>query len=377
MTHDNVTILQPKTGQATKVLINIDGHWQVQPSKMAKFFRHRLAPVSNMLELVELLEAQVHKPNEFLIRGHPTPEVAATLDRFVRRLAYPDKDGHPPTFYEFPRRWLLLDYDKVETPHHPLNGTENALYLRDRLPEPFHNAACWWCHTSSAGIKPGVNMRLAFWLSRPLKSGECSDYLSHGLLDGVLFQTCQPHYIAAPINRSGLPDPVVTRSGLCMADSPQVELPPTLTTPTGSPVSHTRLREYDLKHHIDRIALATPSRAFDTILQALHHTPEAGDNPFGGYGRHDALLNASFLAARVLADDHLENTLTLRFVVLGLASTAYELGLTNSWDVGRHIYRGFRTAGFDDLTVQIITTILSSGIPPSCPLPPTPQAHHN
>ena len=79
-----------------------------------------------------------------------------------------------PMFEEQGTAWVLLDYDKVQGEpdwRSDLPGT--AMWLRDRLPEPFHGASCWYQATGSAAdlTKPdlggaAVCMRLGFGLDR-------------------------------------------------------------------------------------------------------------------------------------------------------------------------------------------------------------------
>ena len=68
-----------------------------------------------------------------------------------------------------PRRWVVIDFDDVPGPYRfdPRDGELAAIYCRTLLPEPWRRCSYWWGLSSSAGFKPGVRIKLAFWLDRP------------------------------------------------------------------------------------------------------------------------------------------------------------------------------------------------------------------
>ena len=48
------------------------------------------------------------------------------------------------------------------------DGALAAIYCRTLLPKPWQRCAFWWGFSSSAGFRPGIRIKLAFWLSRPV-----------------------------------------------------------------------------------------------------------------------------------------------------------------------------------------------------------------
>ncbi len=119
----------------------------------------------------------------------------------VRRLAYPDPEtGDIPTLAAVPHWWCLLDMDGVERPEnvppHDLIGCAQAAI--QRLPQAFHGIRCIAVATASHGIKPGLRLRLAFWLSRATTGEELGYWLRTYPVDPCTFRTAQPIYTAAP-----------------------------------------------------------------------------------------------------------------------------------------------------------------------------------
>ena len=67
--------------------------------------------------------------------------------------------------------------------------------------------------SSSAGFKPGVRIKLAFWLNRPVLGAEIERHLKGCPIDASTLRCVQPIYVARPI-LVGVPDPIEQRTGL-------------------------------------------------------------------------------------------------------------------------------------------------------------------
>ena len=67
------------------------------------------------------------------------------------------------------------------------------------LPEEFWTADCIVQATAGHGIKPGMRLRLWFWLSRPLGRGELDRWFANSPVDRSVFRTVQAIYTAAPV----------------------------------------------------------------------------------------------------------------------------------------------------------------------------------
>jgi hypothetical protein len=151
-----------------------------------------------------------------------------------------------PTFEDRPRRWAILDVDRVRAPDHliddwiddPDSVVEHVLEL---LPPPFRTATCWWSISSSAAI-PGTHgrevasefkLKLAFWLSRALLGPEVKRWMAaeQAPVDPAVFGAVQLIYIARPGFGDGLHDPVPRRSGIWQGEVDTVAVPPLLPEP--------------------------------------------------------------------------------------------------------------------------------------------------
>ena len=67
--------------------------------------------------------------------------------------------------------------------------------------------------TSSAGLKPGVRLRLWYWLDRAVDDQPCKRWLEASPVDRSLFSPVQAHYIARPNFADLADEPVPQRSG--------------------------------------------------------------------------------------------------------------------------------------------------------------------
>ena len=153
-----------------------------------------------------------------------------------------------PTFEERPRRWLILDVDRVPVPPHlgedwpfePETVVEHVLGL---LPEPFAEASCWWqlsssamtpaCGSTPAATSDTVRIKLGFWLSRPLGSRDAKLWMlaEQAPVDPAVLQTIQLTYIAHPIFAGGLIDPLPRRIGFRAGLDSVVQVPDPLPRP--------------------------------------------------------------------------------------------------------------------------------------------------
>lgn len=267
---------------ATKRIFMVDGQWQVDPYGQETWFSVREVPVHDIKSLGSALAALERDRFSFVIRGRPLP----TTDRArCRRLLHDQlEDGAevPATFEPCARHCIALDFDALPTPQwdpdhlarrreairadfamrsHPASpiwrvDDEGELPLGDNmdiagdadptpidpvrdwalvcaasvatLPAEFQGITAWWQMTSSAGIKPGIRLRLWFWLDRPVSDAEAKRWLEGCPVDTALYNPVQAHYVAAPIFDPTSLDPVPKRSGWfwrCANMVPVPELP--------------------------------------------------------------------------------------------------------------------------------------------------------
>jgi hypothetical protein len=187
--------------------------------EMPKHFAVHEREVDSFEGMVEILEDVQTHPNQAVIRG--APKATTNRSKTVRR-----SRGKDATFEACPRRCLMVDIDSLTAPEgvDPLDADEAVEFILPLLPEPFQAASCRWQFTSSAGVKPGIRMRLAFWLDRPVSDDEAKTWLADSPADLSLYHPIQQHYTANPIF-TGMPDPIAVRSGVWRGEDDTVAVP--------------------------------------------------------------------------------------------------------------------------------------------------------
>jgi hypothetical protein len=260
---DSLTVLTSLGRKlATKRISQVNGRFEIEPYARAAWFSVREQPVHDIASLGRSLSVLERDPYYFVIRGRPLPGSDRTR---CRRLLYEQiEDGVEvaATFKTCARPWLAVDFDDLPAPvwdQEQLARLREAIE-RDRVanpqpaplwrvgdlgeldpqsgddldPEPidpardwslichaavatlpaeFYGISCWWQMTSSAGIKPGIRLRLWFWLDRPVSDTEAKRWLESCPVDRGLYNPIQAHYVAAPLFDPPDLDPVPQRSG--------------------------------------------------------------------------------------------------------------------------------------------------------------------
>lgn len=187
-------------------------------------------PLSDLAALHDLLQIMQDRRDCAVIRGAP---IGGNRTRTRRMLHADPKTGEAATLREMPRRWLALDLDSLPAPAglDLFNLPSCARAARAALPAAFVDAACIVQATASHTIKPGLRLRLWFWLARPLGGGELKRWLAGSPVDCSVFGAAQPIYTAAPIFCAGT-DPIPSRLALLpgeqevAAPSPEALAPP-------------------------------------------------------------------------------------------------------------------------------------------------------
>jgi hypothetical protein len=280
---DNVTLLATLDGKVLTKRIRRarDGEFLVASYDKATWFAVAERPVASLIDLGRLLASLETWPSVCIIRGRPLPDI--NHDR-CRRLKDSDPGhGTPPSFEPTARRWIGIDFDSLPAPiwdpdrlsrrraaierdrakhgtplpkgeddgeEIDLDGDEDpapidpvrdwAIAIRAAviaLPPEFHDASAWWTMTSSAGIKPGVRLRLLYWCDRPVSDAECKRWLQASPVDTSLYGAVAIHYTAAPIFDDPTDDPVLQRSGWWWRHQNTVVVPDLSPPPTPQPRS--------------------------------------------------------------------------------------------------------------------------------------------
>lgn len=332
---DTVTILRSPGRYATKQFsLGADGKIVSKGYDEAKHFRVFERTVSSLVTLGQLLDRISMDPFSTVIRARPVEGI----DRqYARRLLHADREtGDPATFEACARQWLLIDVDKIEQepPCDATNGPALAQWIIGLLPPEFAGAAHWWALTSSAGIKPGVRMRLAFWLERAVEQWELDAWFLDSPVDRSVFRPVQVIYLAAPIFR-GMCDPISRRSGVVTDGLPIVEVPTIVLPQTVPPPAWLPQRSWVQVAEGKR----TPESDLAGALQAFANTTEAGTNAFGGVGRHHALFTAALSVCHHIKRGRLTKA-RVKAEFLQVAA-----GLDRQVEIERHIDNAFRQGG--------------------------------
>jgi hypothetical protein len=311
----------------------------------AKRFSIRRVPIDDVHELARALDAI--RWDEFVVMGEPLPGVArrATL----RRLLPDPETGEGPTFREQPRRYALVDFDHLPGPYRfdPLDGELAAEHARATLPTCCRRATCWWQLTSQAGLVPGLRLRLALWLDRPLGRNELERLFAGAPVDPATFRPVQPIYVARPILR-GVPDPVKRRSGVLADRDDAVRVP---ELPEAPPAARTPRATHspEGKRYVSG---GTPEVA-RLRLAALCGAVERADVG----GRHRCLLWA---AARAV---ELDDALSREEIAAQLVAAARAAGLNEpDAELARHVRNGFKIGVFGERPPVRVESINGVGI---------------
>lgn len=230
-TWDTVTVLRARGRRLAKA---IDRDGSITDYDSAKHFDLTEIPIDGLDHLEEDLQRLLHQPDRCIVRGQIAD---AGRTRSVRRLLHPDGD-ELPTLVEIPRRWLALDIDGIARPANVVAAdlVTCAGIAIAALPPEFHAARCLVQATASHGIKPGLRLRLWYWLDRPTRSAELKRWLPAELVDHAVFGAAQIVYTARPAFEVGSRDPLPVRlvrlpqGAACVTvpDLPEPEKPPPL-----------------------------------------------------------------------------------------------------------------------------------------------------
>jgi hypothetical protein len=217
MTTDFITLLTAmgKSQILTKrISQGVNGHPVIRDYDNVKRFDFKTIEVAGLEDITKVLDSV--GSNAAITIGKPTE--AAVMG--ARRLMYDDpKTGERATLSKTMHRYLLIDLDCAPCPEglDPIADPEAAVeYVgRQHLPEELHNRDVYWQLTSGAGIKPGIRLRLCYWLDRLLSCEEMKQWVGKlDYVDGSIYTPNQLIYVAKPIFAKGLTDPVPRRSGI-------------------------------------------------------------------------------------------------------------------------------------------------------------------
>ena len=206
-----------------------DGSWKKTADYDAGFtFGAMARECPDLQSLARLIEDIREDGNGFIVRGelddagHAACKEADARNRVhkIARRKNDKGDGIPAHLTEAPRQWVMLDIDGWPLPPDADLATDPTAVIDEAihalLPEPFHNAECFWQLSSSAGFAVGVlKAHPFFWLSEPHDNAYLRAWFRYHapLVDWKApFSAVQPHYITDPTLTGGV-DPLPVRTG--------------------------------------------------------------------------------------------------------------------------------------------------------------------
>ena len=268
---DTITILRGMPGRRLAKLVHADGTVEdYDAGYLFDLFPQRVAGIEDLDSLVQRL---LPRPDCCAVWGVP---VDLERMRKVRRLVYADKKtGDGPTLRDASHSWVAIDFDGVA----PIGATvagDIAACGRTAiatLPAEFRTSTCLVQATAGFGLKPGIRVRLWYWLSRPISSAEAKRWLGRSV-DLCTFRTCQPIFTAAPVFAPGARDHLPTRIAF-VPGAVAVAVPPPerLAPPAPRPAARVVLRETTgdyVRHALTasalRVRTAPVGNRHDTIV---------------------------------------------------------------------------------------------------------------
>jgi hypothetical protein len=217
---DSITILHARGRRLAKV---ISADSSITDYDSARLYDLSVVELAGLEALESLLRRLAHRPDCCIVRGTIADP---SRTRKVRRLLYHDREtDDPPTLRDEPRRWLALDIDSLPRPEEiaPRDLAGCAGIAIKTLPREFHATRCIVQATGSHGLKPGIRLRLWYWLTWRVATRELRRWLRGSPVDHAIFSPAQITYTAAPLLGAGAIDPVPERllplpgSGDCVA----------------------------------------------------------------------------------------------------------------------------------------------------------------
>ncbi len=169
----------------------------------------RSVPVLDLADLYRILTRIAAHPDKCVFWQVPAPDLDPAEP--VRRLAA-ERHGDDRTLIDPPngQQWFAVDVDSAagaDFPANPAGAAASIVRLLGLAPD----VGYVWQATGSAGFKPGIRLRLWFWLDVPTTRGQLQAWTeSTPLADPTLNDAGRIHYTADPILAPGVADPMAS-----------------------------------------------------------------------------------------------------------------------------------------------------------------------
>jgi hypothetical protein len=224
---------------------------------VSQYLEYETVTFDGLRGLFKLIKKLATNPRKFVIRGGLRSDAPQRNDGCVCRTSRRQPDGEEPYFEEVALAWAMIDLDKLENPNvlDPIS-IEAMQYIRSLLPPEFHDVACVYSLSASAGFSESsrISGHLWFVFDRSVSSQELKVWLAGYPVDKKLFQCVQPHFIASPVFRDGIVDPIGgDRNGLLPGSHTVVSVPdidlrkPVYSGDAGAGVGLEAARGYEAK----------------------------------------------------------------------------------------------------------------------------------
>ena len=229
---DALTVLTTKGPLATKRIIAVqDGEPKIESYGKAQRFSFDEWDVSSFDEMAAALKALQRRERSFVVRGKPAEGIKRM--RRTARAASTRAAREPAT--------LIPSAAALAAVRYGFRRSARRASTRFSSPMPSSSMSSSYCpknftasrssgaFTSGHGIKPGIRIRLWFWLDRPVSDAEIKLWLAppiaEKLIDPALYYAgCRRSTPPTPIF-VGMPDPVPYRCGVWRGHSDAVEVP--------------------------------------------------------------------------------------------------------------------------------------------------------
>ena len=189
------------------------------------WFEAKEIPIGAIANVHDIIDAVAKMPRVAIVKE----AIAPRADR--RRLRRKCAEGideytgkwFPPGLEIVPRRWTVLDIEKLQRPAAISfdHGEAQAQYVRSLLPDEFDRASCVWQLSASAdhpSRRDEIRVHLIFMLDTAvIPSAFKSHFETSRFLDTSVFDNGKLIFTADPIIQGG-PDPIARRHGLLTGD---------------------------------------------------------------------------------------------------------------------------------------------------------------
>ena len=297
MSADTITVVRAR-GRRLAKRVRADG--QIDAYDSARTYDMFTRSVRDLDDLAHILATLLPRPDCAVVRGHI---IDPARSQRVRRTVHIDrKTGECPTLEERSRSWLALDLDSADRPAgvaaEDLHGCAAAAV--SGLPRAFRGVSCIVQASSSHGLKPGLRLRLWYWLDRPLSGLDCRRWLRGVAVDPTVFRPAQVIYTAAPVFERPEDDPLQARmmtipgtAGIVHTPSAAALEPPARPNrpePISNAASGNRYATAALQNAAARVRRAGVGSRHDTVLMEARNL-------------------ARFVEAHLLTDSEVRRTL--------------------------------------------------------------------